>query len=358
MKKRRLQGWICGLCALILLGGTAVGACAAEPTAILSPDTEVSSRFLELFREEKKNDEAPLSLIPGGGTFGIRIQTDGVLVEAVNARHLADKIQPGDRICTVDGEKISSVSDLSRALSGKSESVTVELSRGDQRFSLSLPFEQTDAGLKLGISVKDTVCGIGTVSFIDPETGRFGGLGHGISGGDGADLVPIRKADVTEVILGGVGKGEAGSPGELHGVLKNNVIGSVRINDECGVFGTFGTLPKELHEPMPVATREEVEAGPATILCTVKNGECAEYTVMLSEIDTSSRGTKSFTVKVTDPALIAMTGGIVRGMSGSPILQNGKLVGAVTHVTVADPTVGFGIFLRNMLDADKMPAAA
>ena len=217
--------------------------------------------------------------------------------------------------------------------------------------TLTLTPERADDGsYRLGITVRDGTAGIGTVTFIDPATGAFGGLGHGICDAESGEVIPMRDGAVTEVTLGGVKRGEVGKPGELHGVLRSRTTGVLYTNSDCGVFGHFDTLPTG-KEALPIATRDEVKAGAATILSTVHGGEPCSYEVTIGDIDYQSDGTKSFTVKVTDPALIAMTGGIVRGMSGSPIIQNGKLVGAVTHVMVADPTEGYGIFIENMLNA-------
>jgi stage IV sporulation protein B len=174
------------------------------------------------------------------------------------------------------------------------------------------------------------------------------------------------RGEATTVILGGAVRGEAGAPGELRGVLTEKYLGTLEANTECGVFGTLTddalrTLT-ENSTRYAIAGRRQVHEGDATIISTVKNGRSGEYKITITDIDRGSDGTKSFRIKVTDEALIAMTGGIVRGMSGSPIIQDGKLVGAVTHVMVANPTEGYGIFIENMLNAsvstrNELPAA-
>ena len=152
-------------------------------------------------------------------------------------------------------------------------------------------------------------------------------------------------------MLGGIKRGEPGKAGELAGVLKNEIVGEIKTNCECGVFGALTTLPDYCTELIPMAERSEIMCGTAEIISTLKNGYREKYTIEISDVDMASYRSKSFKIKVTDPALIAITGGIVRGMSGSPIIQNGKLVGAVTHVLVANPTEGYGIFIENMLSA-------
>ena len=155
-----------------------------------------------------------------------------------------------------------------------------------------------------------------------------------------------------------VKKGEEGKPGELSGLLTDKVVGELYANTECGVFGKLDTVPDSLcATAIKIAHRDEVHEGEATILSTVKVGTAKEFKIEISSINKSSTGTKSFKIKVTDPTLIAITGGVVRGMSGSPIIQDGKLVGAVTHVMVAEPTEGYGIFIENMLSAAQMPMA-
>ena len=217
-----------------------------------------------------------------------------------------------------------------------------------------------DGEYKLGVTLKRAACGIGTVSFIDPETGAFGGLGHGVCDADNGGLVELSAGEVTGVILGGVTRGEIGKPGELSGVLGKKPIGNIYTNSECGVFGTLENFDTEGRTALPVAKKKELKCGEAEIISTVKGGKKTSYKIEITEIDTSSTGSKSFKIKVTDPMLIALTGGIVRGMSGSPIIQDGKLVGAVTHVLVANPTEGYGIFIENMLSAaeNTVPKAA
>ena len=191
----------------------------------------------------------------------------------------------------------------------------------------------------------------GTVTFVDPESGLFGGLGHGICDSDTGEVVEMQKGVATGAILGGVHKGECGKPGELTGILTDEVKGTLNVNSDCGVFGILDSDDIPSRTAIPIATHTEVVAGEAKIISTVKNGKTAEYKIEIFDIDRNSTGSKSFRVRVTDDALKAMTGGIVRGMSGSPIIQNGKLVGAVTHVMVANPTEGYGIFIENMLNA-------
>ena len=311
-----------------------------------SGDVEVSSRIFELIFGTKKQEDEKILLYPGGSAFGLMIKEDGVTVTSANSSAL----KAGDRIIASDGKQISEcreVEELVKGCGGKRINLTVI--RGGERINLSVAPKREGDEYKLGVTLRAQTAGIGTVTFIDPKTNAFGGLGHGVS--DASGFVSIKSATANAVALGGCKKGEVGKAGELTGVLKPTKLGTVVKNCDCGVFGVLDELPDYCTEPMPIATREEVKSGRAQIISTVKNGMRATYDVEIKDIDTNSTGPKSFKITVKDPSLIALTGGIVRGMSGSPIIQDGKLVGAVTHVMVANPTEGYGIFIENMLNA-------
>ena len=349
--------------ALAVIFSSAVGVCAAvktdEATAVALPsDVRVSSRILEfLFGKgsaalKDKEGEAQAPLCPGGDIFGMRLKTGSVSVAGSEVA----SIKAGDVISAINGKSVSTVEDVKAALKGFSGGeLTLEILRGTERMTVRMTPERTGDEYRLGLSLRDGAAGIGTVTFYDPESGLFGGLGHAICSSDSQEPVKMTDGYVCGVILGGAKKGEVGKPGELCGVLTNDTHGELYSNTECGVFGKLDKDFLAERGTLTVAHRSEVHEGDATIISTLKNGKKAEYSVKLFDVDTSSVGTKSFKVKVTDEVLTALTGGIVRGMSGSPIIQNGKLVGAVTHVMVADPTEGYGIFIENMLNAAQMP---
>ncbi|MBP5428644.1 MAG: SpoIVB peptidase [Clostridia bacterium] len=293
-------------------------------------------------------------LIPGGGVFGIRIACDGVLV--VGQREggsvgFEAGLQQGDLIVSAAGAKVGTVRDLTDAVKGSGgRPLALSVLRDGATFPITVTPARYDGGdWQLGIFVRDNAAGIGTVTFIDPETGAFGGLGHAIGDGKSGKPIRLKHGTVTGVILDGIKRGRAGDPGELRGMLRPGGIGSVESNTECGVFGRLAEIPAG--EPIPVAPQDEVRAGSATILCTLKNGSVGEYAVELGDLSSKTGCARCFSVRVTDPALLALTGGIVRGMSGSPIIQDGRLVGAVTHVMVSDPTRGYGVFIDSMLRA-------
>ena len=328
-------------------------------------DIKLGSRLWELlFGKEEKNESIPdtVLLIPGGVIFGARIKQTHVSVsDPGNTKEL----KVGDKILTANGKSICSAVDLKSVIKecdGKEISMLCQ--RGDKQIEVKVAPECKDGEYSLGIVLKDGAAGIGTVTYLDPKTGLFGGLGHGICDPDTGELIDMSSGEVTGVILGGVKRGESGKPGELSGILTDRTFGTLYANTECGVFGKLEKIPENLDTlPIQIASRSEVHEGEATIYSTVKNGKAHEFKIQISEINSSSAGTKSFKIKATDPTLLAVTGGVVRGMSGSPIIQDGKLVGAVTHVMINDPTEGYGIFIENMLSAsmaarNELPKAA
>lgn len=198
---------------------------------------------------------------------------------------------------------------------------------------------------------RDSTAGIGTVTYIIPETGAFAGLGHGIYDIDTGKLVPLRRGTVNDVIISGIKKGRAGAPGELQGYFGSEKLGTLMYNYDCGVYGVFSDIPDctKDTEPMPIGLSSDITEGDAEILCTLDDSGIKRYTVKIAQISRDDSSTKNFIIEVTDQELINLTGGIIQGMSGSPVIQNGKLVGAVTHVMIGEPTRGYGIFIENML---------
>ena len=316
-------------------------------TEVLTDNVRVSSRLLELFFG--KDDTKEIKLCPGGDVFGVKIKQNGVTVAESKG---IPALKSGDVILSINGVAVNSAAEI-RELLGKSggESVTVRAMHAGSEISIEVRPTLVDGEYRLGLTLRDSAAGIGTVTFIDPETHVFGGLGHGICDSDTGDVVDMESGEICGAVLGGVHKGECGKPGELCGILTDNTIGTLTKNCECGVFGTINTDKLSTNEAIAIGRRDEVAEGEATIISTIKNGKSAEYKIKIHDIDYASTGSKSFKITVTDPTLIALTGGIIRGMSGSPIIQNGKLIGAVTHVMVADPTEGYGIFIENMLNA-------
>ncbi|MBQ8351469.1 MAG: SpoIVB peptidase [Clostridia bacterium] len=311
-----------------------------------------------------------MMLIPGGQPFGVRMHTEGVMVVslsevAVGSRTVCPAREAGvrvrDVILSVGGKKIADAEEVTAAIRASGgKPLTLEILRGEEKQTLTItPVKSDKSGeYACGMYIRDSASGIGTVTFILPESGLFGGLGHGVCDSDTGALVPLSRGNVLSVKINGAARGEAGNPGELRGSFTGRRLGSIVTNCECGVFGLLSEIPAGKYPAMPIAHADEICEGEATILCTLGDDGIGEYKVEISGIDHSARPTKSFTVHVTDEALLARTGGIVQGMSGSPIIQNGRLIGAVTHVLVDDPTTGYGIFIDNMLSRMKMREVA
>lgn len=298
--------------------------------------------------------ELPRELVPVGRAVGISVRTDGVMVSELStldggkcspARDAG--IAPGDVIKMIDGHEITCAQDMMDALDEAGDTVTVRLSRdGDQRQVTVRPYRD-ESGAYLGVWVRDGLTGIGTVTYVDPGTGAFGALGHSIADSSTGTLVPLREGQILKARVTGVTKSKAGSPGQLGGTFDyTENLGTIEKNCQTGIFGRCSGLDTD--GCVPVAGRSEVKTGPATVISDA-SGQRREYDIEITRIYTGDRDGRDMMIKVTDPDLIALTGGIVQGMSGSPILQSGKLVGAVTHVLINDPEKGYGVLVENML---------
>lgn len=305
-------------------------------------------------------------LYAGGMPFGVKFFAKGVTVagfcdvptsngKSVNPAVLAG-LKINDTITSVNGSEPESCEDfLSMIENSNGSPLDISYLRDNNSFSATLTpvFSADECRYKCGIYIKQGGAGIGTVTYIDPDTLEFGGLGHGICDSQSGDIVQISHGIVTDVSISGIVAGRPGAPGEIKGSLTSVRTGLVHANTECGVFGVFSAVPKNVElKKYPIATRNELKEGKAQVLCSLDgSGNIGCYEIEISAINRDSRDNKSFTVKVTDKDLIAKSGGIIQGMSGSTILQNNRIVGAITHVMINDPTVGYGIFIENMLDA-------
>ena len=296
-------------------------------------------------------------LVAGGQVVGIQIQTEGVMVAGVAPVETAEGsrspasdagLRQGDFITEIDGRAVDGAGDLISAvgeLAGAPARLTI-LRQGQELSVVVQPALSREQQWMLGMWLRDGISGIGTVTFFDPATGLFGALGHSVSDFESGVVVPLGKGSISEAEIVGVTPGAAGAPGELNGCADMaRVLGSVEANTEHGIFG---------HCDSPLAGKRlevgEVLPGPASILATVDGRSVREFSVEINRLYRDGDG-QHLMLTVTDPALLARTGGIVQGMSGSPILQNGKLVAAITHVFVNQPDKGYGISIQDMLAA-------
>lgn len=303
-------------------------------------------------------------VIPGGMPIGIYLETEGVLVlgtEAIEgmdgqeyepAAHL---VKEGDYIVGFNDEVIEDKSELIAAVKSlNQEDVILKVMRGEQAIDIRIKAVQCAVDdYKLGIWVRDNAQGLGTITYLTADS-EFGALGHGIHDTDTGELLDISKGVLYTTSIRDIQKGENGVPGGMEGIIvynNYNMLGSITENSEEGIYGTLDRIDTLFHnaEPVEIASAEEIEEGEATIRCSVE-GKVEEYQVQITGVNPSAKEVnKTIELEVTDEKLLEMTGGIVQGMSGSPILQNGKLIGAVTHVFVNNPAKGYGILIEDML---------
>ena len=305
------------------------------------------------------------TILVSGSTVGIYMETDGVLV--IDTGEILSKngqmqdpakniLKPGDYIVALNEQKISCKQDLINDLETiDGKPVTVSVRRNNSTIPVSLsPAQDASGKYKLGIWVRDDTQGIGTITYVDMN-GNFGALGHGISDSDTGDLVETSQGALYSTEIMGIEKGTIGKPGLLSGVIyygPQSHMGDITLNTNEGIFGTVNQQYKKqlTGEPMEIACRQDVKPGIAYIRSDV-SGQLEDYEIEIQKVDyNASHKNKSMVIKVTDPRLLELTGGIVQGMSGSPIIQDGKLAGAVTHVFVQDASRGYGILIENMLE--------
>ena len=320
----------------------------------------------QMFRQEVSADTSDETMvIPGGMPIGIYLETEGVMVlgtdeitgvDGMKHEPSAHKVKAGDYITGINHKSIKDKSELIEAVNMlDSDEVILDIHRKDEDIEVKTQAVQFDAGgYKLGIWVRDNAQGLGTVTFLDAQS-RCGALGHGIHDIDTNDLLSISGGTLYTTSIKDIQKGEDGMPGGMEGIIvynNYNILGSITRNTEAGIFGNIDRIDALFSDQTPVtaARKEEIKEGAATIRCAVE-GKVKEYEVEITGVDlTATEVNKGIILKVTDKRLLEVTGGIVQGMSGSPILQDGKIVGAVTHVFVNNPTKGYGIFIENMLE--------
>lgn len=298
-------------------------------------------------------------MIAAGTPLGVKFMTDGVVITGIrplggseSSPALDAGLRRGDIIIRIDDKKIDSAKSLCEAVkASEGKPVPLVYSRAGRDMITKISAgTDSDGEYRLGLWVRDSASGIGTVTFINPITLAFAGLGHGIGDPESGALLPMMAGTVEEVSLTGITPGRAGMPGELHGFFTGRKNGIITANSMSGITGVLSSMPDGLEKELyPVGKKTELREGPAHIFATVDGEGRRQYEIEISKIDIGG-SQKNFTVTVTDKALLEKTGGIVQGMSGSPIIQSGKLVGAITHVLVSDPSSGYGIFIENMMN--------
>lgn len=310
------------------------------------------------------------TVIPVGNIAGVKLYTNGVLVVGMSEIEGYDNkkykpyenkgIKEGDTIVKIDEKLINSTEDLIETVNNsQGRDIKVQYIHQEETKECSIsPVKTSSSQYKLGLWVRDSAAGVGTVSFYEPTSKTFGALGHGITDIDTNELINIASGEFVTTRILNITKGESGNPGKIQGTVENQTnIGKIYKNSKFGIYGkvdNISSLNIDMSKEMEVALREEIKTGKATILCSLDNQQPQEYEIEIEKINKENNyDNKSMQIKITDQKLLEKTGGIIQGMSGSPVIQNGKFVGAVTHVLVNDPTKGYAVFGDIMLKQSK-----
>ena len=322
----------------------------------------INSKALTTLHKEKRKD---IEVYPGGISIGVKINNKGALVVGYSdiSTHegLSESpgkvagIELGDIIEEVNGENIETCSDLiSKVKTCRNDEMTVKILRGNSEITKKVSLIKEDNEYKIGLWVRDSTAGIGTLTFYDKDSKTFGALGHPITDGDTNVSFNIKSGTLLRSSVLSIKKGERGNPGEIKGLFinENESIGNIEKNTKSGIYGDGSAelINHNFNKAMTVAYRDEIKEGHAQIITTVEDGGAKAYDIeILKLLPQDEPGSKSMIIKIVDPVLLEKTGGIVQGMSGSPIIQNGKIIGAVTHVLINKPDVGYGIYIEWML---------
>ena len=301
------------------------------------------------------------TVIPLGKAIGMKMYTKGVLVVGMseiegNKPYENSGIQTGDKIIEINNKKINNTEELIECVNssnGKSVQITY-ISDNKEEVTNILPVKTGENEYKLGLWVRDAAAGVGTLTFYEPSTGEFGALGHGINDVDTYELIDIANGELVTTNIIDIVKGEDGTPGEIRGVIDGeSTIGSIYKNTSYGVYGKVtdkSRLNLSNNNELEVANRSEITTGKAQIMCELENGKVKKYDIEIQKLFLeNNQNNKSMLIKVTDEELIEKTGGIIQGMSGAPIIQNSKFIGAVTHVLVNDSKMGYAVFADLMI---------
>ena len=356
------------------LGGERLGDVCVS--AVSGGDDSVTFSLLGLIplHETKVNVAGERTLIPGGQAVGVALRTQGVLVVSRTARGDAKTpLRTGDVILSVEGEAVESAAALSERINQLSRDTTsLCVLRGGREVTLTVatPVDQTDGKRRLGVWVRDSTAGVGTLSYMEPQSGAYGALGHAIVDADTGETLTVQEGALMRATVVGVTRAQSGKAGELRGsfLKEGEQIGTLAVNGAYGIYGTLDGMPEGLLYPqgLPVGSRSAVHTGAASILSTVDEEGPKEYAIEIVRCFAQNEPSqKGMIIRVTDERLLQKTGGIVQGMSGSPILQDGRIIGAVTHVYLNDSTQGYGMYIEWMLEQsdrltgqESLPGAA
>lgn len=300
-------------------------------------------------------------VVLGGDAFGIKLYSKGVMVVEISpVETQSGKVYPAkeagieesDIIIEANSVKLQSNEELSKIIAESNcQGIELTVQRGEETFNTTLyPASDMEGVIRAGMWIRDSAAGLGTITYYDTENSSFGSLGHGICDTDTEEIIPVETGQVLSATITDADKSVKGEAGGLKGYFNSDIIGEAVTNCELGLYGICEIDPTYNRPIIETACKEEVKQGEAQIYCTVEGAEPKFYDIYIEKVNSGEEKTKNMVIEITDPELLEKTGGIVQGMSGSPIIQNGKLVGAVTHVFVNQPEKGYGIFIENMLE--------
>lgn len=337
----------------------------ASKSKVVSFSKILANSNIENYGIKTSESKQPVILYPGGQPIGVRINTKGVLVVAlcdletsgikVVSPGSIGGIEIGDSILSINGEYIISSEQVASIVNSAANSnLKVEIERKGEKFTKEIKAVKSDEGpYKIGLWVRDSTAGVGTLTFYEEKSGIFAALGHPITDMDTGTILSVNSGEILTSSINSVIKGTKGNPGELKGTFANDnlILGTINKNTKCGIIGkTDKKLINKLSKPMEAAKISEIKEGPAQIYTTVDGEEPKLYEIKVQKLfNQDTPDSKSMLICITDPALLEKTGGIVQGMSGSPIIQDGKIIGAVTHVLINKPDVGYGVYIEWML---------
>lgn len=338
----------------------------AYPTFIKDSNTLKTETTVKTSGKASPKSISEIELYPGGNGLGIKLNTNGVLVvaysqiekESENISSISEKdgIEIGDNILKINNVEINTAEDMMKLINQcEGKEILITISRKGNVIEKSImPVKSKNGKYKIGLWIRDSTSGVGTLTFYDANTKKFAALGHPVTDEDTGNIMTIKNGEIIKAAIVSVKRGEKGSPGELKGnfVEETVPLGNIINNTECGIFGEASDNIKDLNfnKPLKIGSREELKEGPAEIITTIDDSGPKRYKIQIEKLLYQDKpGPKSMVIKVTDKDLLEKTGGIVQGMSGSPIIQNNKLVGAVTHVLINKPDTGYGIYIEWML---------
>ncbi|WP_459481906.1 SpoIVB peptidase [Clostridium saccharoperbutylacetonicum] len=318
---------------------------------------------LKSLQVEKIKD---IEIYPGGNPIGVRVNSQGVLVVGYSEIEVDNKkeespgkacgLEIGDVILKVNGEDMENSLDLLKTIKEcDNGNIKVDLLRNGENITKNVHLiKENNKDYKIGLWIRDSTAGVGTMTFYDSNTKKFGALGHPITDCDTNEPFLIKKGDLLESSIISVRRGERGAPGELKGIFlhEDNPTGKIEKNTQSGIFGEIvnSEMIKKYSKPLKIGFRDEISLGKASIITTIDENGPQEFDIEIEKVlNQSTANSKSMLIKITDPRLLQKTGGIVQGMSGSPIIQNNKIIGAVTHVLINKPDTGYGIYIEWML---------